>query len=1371
MQTATQSNANKAEATFGGSQAGIVAVASGEDDENDAEGGVSQFNDFGVALQGQLVGQVNLSGQGGLSVVTAISKGVTVSSGSDPAGGDGLKAVSSAEAVAPVVQTATQSNSNSASSTFDGSQANLELTASDDAAAEVDLFEGGNIALQGQIVGQVNLSAQGGASVATALSGPVDLTQSGQLDAGKNGLVAKSSAKATAPVVQTATQSNENTAAATFSGSQIDIGTQAGDSPSIDITVTHGEPNLALQGQLVGQVNLNGQFGASVATAVSDEVNVNQIGIISAGDDGINAASTAESVAAVIQSGGQSNSNSAESTFNAGLLVIDGEQEPLGAENIGLQGQLAGQFNVSLQAGAAISTAISDEVTVTSKTDPAGDDGIDASSSAQSVAAVVQTLGTETKEGYEPGQSNVNTAAINLPGEDEPCCVSGAQLQGMLQANLSLQGGLAIATSFADEVKVDQSGKLLAGDDGIVASSAATAVALVDQSAYQSNENTLEDSDQRVRQGQLVGQFNISAQSGAAIALAFSDDVTVKQNGYVKVGGDGINASSTAGASAAVKQYADQSNQNNDGRGLAAQENLSFQDGLAIALAASGDVKVEQNGILTAGGTGIKAISLAQANAEVNQEAEQYNGVPANELGNSSEHEASTAAIAVANKSSIKMSGRVTAGSDGVVGASVAEAHALGGNHPIDMQQAYAAYEGEEWQGAQAFLLQPPSSFALALADDVDIATNGSIIAKGNGIVAISKAVAEAQSDDLNSAAVAISRNVKVTVSGDVTAGKNGILAGSVADASADGLVGFEQQGNVTVTVKRGDVTGGSGYYGIAILGGAQNTITIGHNASVTSLSRLAIYGEEGDETVHNYGLVDGDVDLNGGANAFNNYASGSFYSANVIDLNGGLLSNAGRLSPGGPGFIQTSELNGSLVQTNSGDYEVDVELKKPSADFIHATGSAALGGEVDPTIIANPASGSHKVTILTADNGVTNNGLSVGDTALVDYSLRFPNPNDVVLEVDVDFAPKGLKKDASAVGSFLNKVFKNGGSNKLDSLGLALLELPSVGAVSNAYNQLSGENYRALGVAELYSQEQFSEDQMSCPVRDGGAWAFIDENQCVYARVRYRNLQQDANAGTSSSDEDAIGVMGGAQFAWNGPWHAGVAVGYENSDLSSNDPRVSSDGDRFRVGGSVKYIAGPWFVGGALTGNWSNYDSTRRITFAGFESVTRSDQDFSNFGGQVRFAYQLNANSSWYAKPMVDLMVTNVDMDGFAERGGLGAELKVAGYDETVFSATPALEVGNQWATSGGTLVRPYVRGGVSFYNDANFPIAAGFGAAPGVTPFTTTGEIDNVLGNVSAGVKILGIAGSVLSFSYDGSFGDTIVEHSASAKASVRF
>ena len=508
-------------------------------------------------------------------------------------------------------------------------------------------------------------------------------------------------------------------------------------------------------------------------------------------------------------------------------------------------------------------------------------------------------------------------------------------------------------------------------------------------------------------------------------------------------------------------------------------------------------------------------------------------------------------------------------------------------------------------------------------------------------------------------------------------------------------------------------------------------------------------------------------------------------------------MTNAGNLSPGGPWNIQTSLLTGDLLQTPGGKYSVDVNMGNATSDLINVTGFADLAGKVSP-ILSNPFSGKQSVTILTADGGVTDEGLKVKDTAVVDYSLKV-NPNDVVLKTDVDFAPKGLDKGASGVGQNLNQVYKHGGPSGLWPVTHALLELPTVSELSNAFEQLSGNQYSQLEISELYSQESFSRDQMNCPVRGDGAAVvsapltaqplklaegdpaygvpgvspFIGENECIWARVRYRNLQQDANSGTAGFDEDATGVSGGGQWAFGSAWYGGVAFGYENSQIDSNTSnqfnRLNSDGDRYRIGGSLKYIAGPWFVGGAITGGWSNFDSTRQISFPGFASGATSSQDLQNVAGQVRVAYQMATAGAWYWKPLVDFNVTNVDMDSFTEKGVNGAALKVSSNDETVFSATPALEIGTQWGHPGGTLVRPYVRGGVSFYSDADFPIAAGFAAAPGVGTFVTNGNIDDVLGDVSAGLNILGAGGGVLTFSYDGRFGDTFQENSVSARASV--
>ena len=287
------------------------------------------------------------------------------------------------------------------------------------------------------------------------------------------------------------------------------------------------------------------------------------------------------------------------------------------------------------------------------------------------------------------------------------------------------------------------------------------------------------------------------------------------------------------------------------------------------------------------------------------------------------------------------------------------------------------------------------------------------------------------------------------------------------------------------------------------------------------------------------------------------------------------------------------------------------------------------------------------------------------------------------------------------------------------------------------------------------------------------GVSPFIGENQCVWARVRWRNLQQDANSGTAGFDEDAVGVTGGGQWAFGGAWYGGVAFGYENSQIDSNAQLAEPSEQRWRPvpGRRLPEIYRRTVVRGR--GDHWRLEQLRlrpdRSPSRASASGATSSQDLQNVAGQMRVAYQIATAGAWYLKPLVDFNVTNVDMDSFTEKGGNGAALRVSSNDETVFSATPPLEIGTQWGHPGGMLTRPYVRGGVSFYSDADFPIAAGFAAAPGVASFTTKGEIDDVLGDVSAGVSFLGVGGGSLTFSYDGSFGDTITENSASAKASV--
>ena len=103
------------------------------------------------------------------------------------------------------------------------------------------------------------------------------------------------------------------------------------------------------------------------------------------------------------------------------------------------------------------------------KVDPsAGEDGIDAESSAVAVAKVEQTV----------DQSNEASQTRTVNGEPSAVRVSTAPTRAS-------QYGDAFALAVSDQVSVEQHGPLKAGQDGIRAVSRAEADATVDQDATQ----------------------------------------------------------------------------------------------------------------------------------------------------------------------------------------------------------------------------------------------------------------------------------------------------------------------------------------------------------------------------------------------------------------------------------------------------------------------------------------------------------------------------------------------------------------------------------------------------------------------------------------------------------------------------------------------------------------------------------------------------------------------------------------------------------------------------------------------------------------------------------------------------------------------
>jgi outer membrane autotransporter protein len=532
-----------------------------------------------------------------------------------------------------------------------------------------------------------------------------------------------------------------------------------------------------------------------------------------------------------------------------------------------------------------------------------------------------------------------------------------------------------------------------------------------------------------------------------------------------------------------------------------------------------------------------------------------------------------------------------------------------------------------------------------------------------------------------------------------------------------------------------------------------------------------------GNNVVNNTGTVIGNVDLGPGHNAFNNLPGGTLNSGATLALGAGnTFTNNGNLSPGGAGVFQTTALTGNLVQGGAGRITVDVNPATGQTDRINASGSAQLAGQVvvNPVAAAIPTV-TTPFTILHADGGVTNQGLTLAggglfSSAVVTPELALLDPDDLAFLVAVNYAPSGLNGNQTAIGENINAIQAAGSSPGFQPVAQALVAIPDLASLGQAYNQLSPETYGDNKIADFYSGLRFANSLMSCDTADG-RYVFIKEGQCVWAQIGGKFLDLNANSGSLGFSENAFVMAAGAEMMLRPNWFASFAFGYDHGNLDT-DSLAQSQANRAHFGAAIKYNPGPLLLAAAVYGGYGWYTTDRFINFENFNAIATSDSGISRIGGQFRAAYLVD-RETWYLKPLVDLNVTRVNLNGFGEQGAGGADLIVSGSGSTVFSASPAVEVGTQAGLQNGVLVRPFARFGMTAFSNTDFAVDASFSGAPAAVPsFQVNTGIDSVTADVAAGADFfLPQSPWALKLAYGAHYGARVRDQGFTLKASLRF
>lgn len=1183
-------------------------------------------------------------------------------------------------------------------------------------------------------------------------------------------------------------------------------GTQSAINARHQATVVNGDLNITSTGTLTG--NLNGIYALHSGTGA---ISINAVAATGAVSTGIVARSTNAanmSDVSVTTTGAVSGANGGISVshYGGGAVTINTAAVSAAtgngvfgrtygtdlsittsgavvADGVGVyannQGTGVSTINVtdvtSATSDGVLAVASGGDVNVTATGTVTGYTGLSALSTGAGAVTIdaVNVTGTTGDGLFANIVGTTSDANITVTGEVTSAALNGIRVRHVAQGGaLNVNAGKVTGAvtgirvnslfNLGTDVNITSTGAVQGGSYGIAATSLGTGSLVINATSVA---------------GTSRNGIRAISQNAA------SQDLRITATGAVSGGWDGIHAQQR-GTGALALNVADVTS--TTGIGV-----YGSSYGAGFAITASGSVTGATNGVsATHLGTGALTVDVASVTGTTGTGlvVQNYN-------------------VASMGDVLITASGHVSGATFGILATSLSI-----GSMVIDA----ASVAGLSQYGIAAQTVFPTSTGLSVSASGLVSAENFGISARHGGTGALSVNATDVTSRRAGGvyvyAGAYATSGVTITTSGTVAGYSNGIqayllgagdLVVNAVNASADLYAGVRTRhgsgtaGRTRITTS-GAVSGGSlGIYarndgaggaeiavsgavtsmdtGVRVYAHGSNQITIANGGSVTGGGHAIFTGGTTDrnsaDIVTNAGLVSGLVDLGGGTNAFNNSTGGVFQTLGTVMVGAGnALTNAGTVSPGGSGTIQTTALTGSFVQTAGGVFAVDVDGGAVSADRLNVTGTADLAGAValDFTNLGTPQG---VVTILSAAGGATDNGLSAtGAPVAVNASLSYPNANDVVLTYGVDFTPAtlaaGLTPNQATIGEGLNALFGAGAGG---AIAIGLLGIKDPAAYKMALDQLQGEAFLDQVGRIFGSNHLFIQNLLSCPSRLDGAEIQVAGEECIWGRVEGRAVDTERTSTNVGGRETVWGFSGGFEAPIEEDVRAGVSLALETSDAETNSGTFAN-GTRVMVGAKVEKSFGAWETSLGIFGGFAFYDTTRLIGIAGVGPAL-SDHEVGSLSSVARLSYS-HEMGGVRVVPMLDLTATYVSFGGISETGAGAANLIVADSDEWIYSMTPAIGALGTLVATEDYKVNVSAKAGVSLFSESGFTSAARFAGAPaGTAGFSTASSFDDVVGNFSGAVEWQASDNASIKLGYDGRLGEVSQSHGGFVRAVLPF
>jgi hypothetical protein len=339
------------------------------------------------------------------------------------------------------------------------------------------------------------------------------------------------------------------------------------------------------------------------------------------------------------------------------------------------------------------------------------------------------------------------------------------------------------------------------------------------------------------------------------------------------------------------------------------------------------------------------------------------------------------------------------------------------------------------------------------------------------------------------------------------------------------------------------------------------------------------------------------------------------------------------------------------------------------------------------------------------------------------------------------------------------------GGTQQVSAL---LTKVNSAADYATALDSMGPHTLGVAAASRASADRAFTATLMSCPSFATDTVELVEQD-CVWARSGGGSIDAHSNDRATGFNADSFVAQVGGQKEVGDGWFVGGSVGYETTDIDSDQGNAQIEGESLLAGLNVKRQSGRFIASVALTGGLSWFDGSRSITVVDDVSRVVASPRTKHAGGHVKLSYDLTPGRV-YVRPQISLDATYVHFASFAEEGSTYG-LEIESGEDWILSAAPAVEVGTK-INSGSFTARPFAKVGAVFYDQRDWTVEARLaGTSDALAPFRAETALPETTAQLGAGLELVSGGGFDFRAEYSGEIGKDYDAHSGFIRVGYRF